>query len=78
MTYRFDWINNGLDITDPTVSWTYAGFDTEGAGLLYVVAKLETPQAVFKIELSKVGTASDRSDAAIDALLTELLAPYVV
>ena len=78
MIYKFDWLNGGAEITDPIVSWSFAGFDTKGAGRLTVGIDLVTDSAKFYVELSTEGQATDRSDEAINALMNQLLQPYIV
>jgi hypothetical protein len=78
MNYRFENVNGGFDIINPVVRWTFAGFNIEGDGLLTVQIELKTDTAKFNVELSKVGKATDRSDAAIEQLMNYLLQPYIV
>lgn len=78
MTYKFEWLNNGLEITSTNVYWVFAGFNIEGDGLLTVDIVLETDSAKFGLTLSTVGQANDRSDEAINTLMNQLLTPYIV
>lgn len=76
--YKFDWLNGGLEIIDPKISWTFAGFSKIGTGKLTVNILLETPSAKFEVELSTSGQPTDRSDAAIEALMNKLLDQYKI
>lgn len=76
--YRFDWINNGVDIEPEKVYWNFAGFDTDGHGVLMVNVVMECKGVKITIPLSTVGQTTDRSDESIEKLMTELLKPYVV
>ena len=78
MNYKFEHLNSGLEIINPEVSWTFAGFDVRGAGTLTLNIELKTPQATYSVTLSTEGQATDRSDEAISVLMNTLLKPYVV
>lgn len=78
MTYLFEHLNGGLEIVDPVITWTFAGFSKEGEGRLTVDVLLTTDKAKFKVQLSTVGQPTDRSDEAIEALMFKLLKPYEV
>lgn len=77
--YKFDWINNNLEIQPTSVFWTFAGFDIRGAGTLTLQITLKVDENnSFSVSLSTEGQANDRSDEAIEILMNALLAPYVV
>lgn len=78
MTYKFEWLNNGLEIINPKVSWVFAGFSKVGKGLLTVDVLMETDTAKFGVTLTTEGQPTDRSDAAIEVLMYNLLKPYEV
>jgi hypothetical protein len=78
MTYKFTWLNNGLEITPTKISWTFAGFSTLGNGILSVDILLETTDAKFSVTLSTEGQATDRSNEAIEQLMYKLLELYKV
>ena len=77
-TYKFEWLNNGLEITPEKIEWYFAGFDIRGGGVLTVEANLITKNSTFSVTLKTIGQPTDRSDKAIDALMYKLLEPYEV
>jgi len=78
MDYKFEWLNGGAVIENPTVKWTFAGFDIDGKGLLSIDVQLKTDSAIFGVRLETEGQANDRSDEAITGLMNQLLIPYQV
>tara|TARA_R110000782_G_scaffold84289_5_gene164491 strand:+ start:1096 stop:1335 length:240 start_codon:yes stop_codon:yes gene_type:complete len=76
--YKFEWLNNGLEIETDNVYWTFAGFDIKGDGQLTLNISLETANTKFSITLSTEGQANDRSDESIGKLMNVLLTPYIV
>jgi len=78
MIYKFEQLNNGVEIVDPEVSVYFAGFYTENGGKMVLGIQLKNDSANVKVELTKNGSTTDRSDEAIYKLMVELLEPYKV
>jgi len=81
MTYKFEHLNGGAEIVDPEIKWTFAGFYKDETGEvvgIQIDVLLITPSTRYKVSLKASGTASDRSDEAIDAICLQLLEQYKV
>jgi len=76
MIYKFEHLNSGLEIEPTEINVVFAGFYNRDGGKMVLEIELKTETAKFVVELSKVGTTTDRSDEAIHKLMVELLEPY--
>jgi hypothetical protein len=79
--YKIDWLNGGVEIENPDIKWTFAGFSRNELGEvkgIEIHALLITEKAKFSIILNAEGTATNRTDAAIDAICLQLLEKYKV
>ena len=73
-TYNFP--NNGVTITPDNIEWSAAGFSKAGTVTLDI--NLINESTTFSVQLTQEGTATDRSDEAIDGLMLLMLQPYEV
>jgi len=78
MDYKFNWLNSGLEIENPIVTWTGAGFLRGDNPKVTIDISLITDSAKYSVQLSVNKEAVDRSDEAIDGLTLLLLQPYEV
>jgi hypothetical protein len=65
-------LNGGMEIIDPVLYWTSAGFERDQDGNVVKIqlnVQLTTPQFKGSVYFDVNGTADDRSDEAIDALM---------
>jgi len=74
ITYNFP--DRGITITPETIEWTAAGFSKAGTVTLDI--NLISGTTTVSIQLTQEGTATDRTDEAIDALMLLMLQPYEI
>lgn len=76
--FIFNDLNGGLEINAETVEWYDAGFNREDETIIVRVKMTTEGGTIFRPELNANGTAEDRGDEAITALMNALLTPYEV
>ena len=79
-TYIIPDLYGGAEIIDPQLEWTFAGFYRENELVVNIAmtVKLTTDTFTGSIDFLQQGSADDRSDPAIDALMIILMDQYKV
>lgn len=72
----YDFPENGVTITPTNIEWTFAGFSKSDTVTLSITLSNDT--VTFSNVFTIQGTATDRSDEAIEVLMLAILEPYKI
>ena len=78
MNYLIENLNGGEPIINPTVRWTFAGFYTDKKENIVLHVEFKTPEETFSESFTCQAEAKERTNEAIDILMSALIKPYEV
>ena len=78
MNYLIPHLNGGDPIISPKVRWTFAGFYTDKKENIVLHVEFKTSDETFAESFTCQAEAKERTNEAIDVLMSALLKPYEV